>query len=86
MRIAREQLRARHDPTVNAIAALVDLLLDPRGLQRMRLFRRAEACKRGDLALAHDRNRRHAGAHRLPIDMDGAGAALTKSATEARIA
>src|SRR5205814_1398583 len=47
---------------------------------------RAEARERGDLALGHERHRRNAGAHGLPIDVDGTGAALTKAATKAWIA
>src|SRR5205085_7429607 len=37
-----EEGRGRHDPAIDAVAALRHLLLNVRGLQRMRLLRRAE--------------------------------------------
>src|SRR5687768_10803362 len=39
--------RRSHDPAVHAVAALRHLLGDVRGLQRVRLLRRAEALDRG---------------------------------------
>src|SRR5262249_17880976 len=51
VRIARQEFGPRHDPTIDAIAALVDLFLDPRGLQRMGLFWRAEAREGRNVAL-----------------------------------
>src|SRR3954447_8736882 len=80
-----EQRRRRHDPAVDAIAALRHLLLDIGLLDRMRLLRRAEAGQRHHLAVAHRRHRRDAGAHRLPVDMHGAGAALREAAARVRI-
>src|SRR5437870_4679373 len=71
-----EQRRRGHDPAVDAIAALRYLLLDIGFLDRVRLVRRAEARKRHHLAAADRRQRRHAGAHRLTVDVDGAGTAL----------
>src|ERR1700734_714349 len=56
-----EKRRRRHDPAVDAVAALWDLFLDVGGLQGMRLVRRAEAGERRDLAVAHRRDRRDAG-------------------------
>src|SRR5262249_29661698 len=47
--------------------------------------RRAEAGKGDDLAAAHRRHRRHAGAHRLAVDVHGAGAALRQPAAEMRV-
>src|SRR5208282_1623688 len=37
-----------------------------------------------DLLLAHGRERSHAGAHRLAVNVHGAGAALPEAAAEAR--
>src|SRR6266446_3906375 len=85
MGIAGEQFGARHDPAIDAIGALIHLLLDPGGLERMRLLRRAETGKRGDLSLGDGGHRRNARAYRLSVDMHGAGAALAEAATEARI-
>src|ERR1700722_5963318 len=46
-----EKRRRRHDPAIDAVAALRDLFLDVGGLQRVRLFRGAEAGERRDLAV-----------------------------------
>src|SRR5262245_8457300 len=83
--VAAEQRRRGHDPAVDAVAALRHLLLDIGLLQRMRLLGRAEAGERDDLGSADCRNRRDAGADRLPVEMHGAGAALRKAAAEMRI-
>src|SRR5262249_32826668 len=74
-----------HDPAVDAVAALRHLLLHVGLLDRMRLLGRAEAGKGDDLAAAHRRHRRHAGAHRLAVDVHGAGAALRQPAAEMRV-
>src|SRR5262249_3632000 len=74
--------RRRHDPAVDAVAALRYLLFDIGGLQRMGLLRRAEAGERHHPAIADRRNRRHAGADRLTIELDRARAALRKAAAE----
>ena len=50
--LGREERGGRHDPAVDAVAALRHLLLDVGGLQRMRLLRRAEAGQRHDLGVA----------------------------------
>src|SRR5438094_10572755 len=71
-----------HDPTVDAIPALRHLLLDIGLLDRVRMFRSAEAGKRHHLGVAHRGNRRDAGAHRLAIDVDSASAALGETATK----
>src|SRR5262249_26997390 len=69
---------------VDAIAALRGLRLDEGFLHRMRALRRAEPLERDDLLLRIDaRQRRHARAHRLAVDMDRAGAALAEPAAEA---
>src|SRR5262245_56502880 len=51
----------------------------------MRFFRRAESGQSRDLASADSGERRDAGACRLPVDEDGAGAALAEAAAETRI-
>src|SRR5580704_16234 len=83
--LVAEKRRRRHDPAVDAVAALRNLLLDIGGLQGMRLVRRAEAGERDDLAVADRRDRRDAGADRLAVEMHSAGAALGEPATEMRI-
>src|SRR5262249_912028 len=80
-----EERGRRHDPAVDAVTALRDLLLHVGLLDRMRLLERAEAGKGDDLAAAHRRHRRHAGPHRLAVDVHGAGAALRQSAAEMRV-
>src|SRR6185295_12309292 len=80
-----EQRRRRHDPAIDAVAALRHLLLDIGLLDRMRLLRRAEPGQRHHLAVAHRRHRRDAGAHRLSVHVHGAGAALREAAAEMRI-
>src|SRR6185312_4012013 len=85
LRVLLQQGSRRHDPAIDAIAALRGLLGDPGGLQRMWLLDRAETGQRRDLGLADRRDRRDAGAHRLAIDMHRAGAALAEAATEMRI-
>src|SRR5262249_31467847 len=74
--------RCRHDPAVDAVAALRHLLLDIGLLDRMRLLGRAEAGERHHLAVADGRDRRHTGADRLAVEMHRAGAALRKPAAE----
>src|SRR5262249_24163897 len=85
MRIAVEQLDRRHDPTADAVAALVHLLFDPGLLHAMRIFRRADTGERGDLARTNRRHGRDAGAHRTAVDMDCASTALAEPAAEAWI-
>src|SRR6185312_14343531 len=75
----------RHDPAIDAIAALRGFLGDPGGLQRMRLLDRAETGQRGDGRVLDAGDRRDTRAHRFAIDMDRAGAALAEAATEMRI-
>src|SRR5215470_19938106 len=77
-----EEGGGRHDPAIDAVAALRHLLFHIGGLQRMRLLRAPEAGERYHLTVPHGRNRRHAGADCLPVEMDGARAALRKAAAE----
>src|SRR6476646_5799518 len=62
--IAIDQLGRRHDPAVDAVGALRDLLLEPGCLDRMRLLGRAEAGERGDIFASERGDRSNAGAHR----------------------
>ena len=50
----------------------------------MRPLRRAETFQRDDLLCPDGRERHHAGAHRLAVEMHGAGAALGEAAAEGR--
>src|SRR6478672_1640038 len=74
-----------HDPAIDAIAALRHLLLDIGLLDRVRLFRRAEARQGDDLAVPDRRHRGHAGAYGLAVDVHRAGAALRQTAAEMRV-
>ena len=53
--VVAQECGGGHDPAVDAIAALRHLLLDIGGLQRMRMFGRAEPGERDDLAVADSR-------------------------------
>src|SRR5262245_49112675 len=83
--VAVDQLGRGQDPAADAIGALRDLLLEPGGLDRMRLLGRAEAGERGDLAAFEPRDRRDAGTHRVAVDLHRASAALPEPAAETRI-
>src|ERR1700683_811165 len=74
-----------HDPAVDAIGALRDLLFDIRGLQRMRMLGRAEASERHDSLVADFRDGPPAGANRLAVEMHRAGTALAQPTAEMRI-
>src|SRR5262249_54045179 len=80
-----EERGRRHDPAVDAVAALRHLLLDIGLLDGVRLLRRAEAGEGDDLAAADRRHRGHAGAHGLAVDVHRAGAALRQTAAEMRV-
>src|SRR3954454_17663602 len=80
-----EQRGGRHDPAVDAVAALRHLLFDVGGLDWMRLLGRAEAGEGDDLAVADGGDRRDAGADGLSVEMHGAGAALRQAAAEMRV-
>src|SRR5213594_3066349 len=77
-----EESGGRHDPAIDAVAALRHLFLDIGLLDRMRLLGRAKAGERDHLAVADGRDRRHAGADRLAVEMHRAGTALRKPAAE----
>src|SRR5882762_4822033 len=73
-----------HDHAVDAVAALHGLLIDEGLLHGMRPLRRAETFERDDRLRPDRRQRHHAGAHRLAVEMHSAGAALGEAAAEAR--
>src|SRR5258707_3698377 len=85
MRIAGEERGRRHDPAIDAVAALRHLLVDIGLLHLMRLLRRAEPGEGGDLAARRRRERRDAGADGGAVEMDGAGTALREAAAEMRV-
>ncbi len=80
--LSRRKRGSRHQPAVDAVAALRHLLLDIGGLQWMWLFRCPKACERRDLGVADGRYRGDARTGRLAVKMHRAGAALRKPATE----
>src|SRR5262245_44412692 len=80
-----EERRRRHDPAVDAVAALRNLLLQERLLHRMRLVRCAEPIEGLDLVTRGIGDRRRAGADRLAVEMHGARAALRQAAAEMRV-
>src|SRR4029079_1681741 len=82
--VALQERGSAHDHSVCAVAALRDLLIDEGGLQRMRLFRRAEPFERDDRLSLRVGDRDLARPDRGAVDHDGAGAALAKSAAELR--
>src|SRR6266404_4839924 len=84
-RVLLEISRGRHDPAVDAVAALRHLLLYVRRLQRVRLFRRAEALEGGDGLATRGGDRQHARAHRLAVKLHGASSALREPAAEVGI-
>src|SRR3989441_2561423 len=73
-----------HDHAVDAVAAVHGLLIDKGLLHGMRPLRRAETFQRDDLLCPDRREGHHAGAHRLAVEMHGAGAALSEATAEAR--
>src|SRR3954464_7675692 len=84
-RILLQDRGGGHDPAVDAVAALRHLLFDVGGLQRVGLLGRTQALDRGHALAARRRHRQHARAHRLTVEMHGAGAALREPAAEMRI-
>src|SRR2546422_2338302 len=84
-RVLLEISRGRHDPAVDAVAALRHLLLYVRRLQRMRLFRRAEAFEGSNGLAARGGDRQHARAHRLAVKVHGTSSALREAAAEVGI-
>ena len=78
-----EQRSGLHDLPGLAVAALRDLLGDPRALQRV-LTLRIETFDCGDLFASGGGYGGQAGAHRLTVDVDSTGATQTGAATEPR--
>ena len=78
-----EQRRGLHDLPGLAVAALRNLLGDPGALQRVFAFG-IEAFDGGDLLASGLRYGGLAGAHRLAVEMDCAGATQTGAASEFR--
>src|SRR6266513_175734 len=79
----REQCRSGHDLARLAVAALRNLLGDPRLLQRMIALGR-QALDGGDFLALHRRDRRYARARRHAVDVHRACAALRDAAAELR--
>jgi hypothetical protein len=70
--MAREQVCRGHEHAALAVAALRHLLRDPGGLQGVQAGGRGQPLYRAHLAPLHGRQRRHARAHGLPIQVHGA--------------
>src|SRR6185295_833792 len=85
MRFFLQQRGGGHDPAIDAVGALRNLFFEPSGLHRMGMFGSPEAGEGYDLGVLHRRNRQLAGAHRLTVDVNRAGAALAEAAAEAGI-
>lgn len=85
MRILVQQGFRRQHPAVEAVAALKSLFVDEGFLDRMRVLGRAEPFKGDDFFSGRSRDWQEARAHRAVIDEDGAGAALSQAASEARV-
>ena len=81
LRRRRQQRRGRHDLARLAVAALRDVDLLPRDLQRMRAVRR-QPFERRDRRVRRRRHRRLAGAHRAAAQVHRARAALPDAAAE----
>ena len=82
LRRGREQRRGRHDLARLAVAALDHFELEP-GLLHLRAGGVAPTPSIVVTARSRDRaDRQHAGAHRLAVEMHGAGAALRDAAAE----
>src|SRR6185295_7609741 len=71
----------RHDHAALAIAALRHIIVHPGLLHLVQRAIAGEPLDRGDLLADGLADRDAAGAHRYPIDMDGAGAALCNAAS-----
>ena len=84
MRIFVQQGFRAHDHAVHAVAALRGLLLNERGLQRVRMGDAAQAFESGDVSFLRGGNREDAGAHGVAFHQHGARAACAEAAAEAR--
>src|SRR5512143_1190159 len=81
LRLALEQRRGRHEHPGLAVAALGHVMLDPGLLHLGQDARGRETLDGRDLLALHRGHGDDTGAHRLAIDMNGAGAALGDAAT-----
>jgi hypothetical protein len=71
-----EQSRAAHDLAAGAVAALIAVVLDERGLHRVKIVGLTEALDSSDpVVLVHD-GKREATVDAASVHMDGAGPAL----------
>jgi hypothetical protein len=82
MRPARQERSCRHDHAVRAISALGCLLRYERRLHLAGPSRIAQAFERRDILVVRVDGEGHAGARRLAVDQDAAGAALAETASE----
>src|SRR5271165_6926584 len=82
MRGLREESGRRHDLTRLTITALGHVELHPGGLQRPSDRMGGHSFDGCDGGLANGRDWRQAGARRLAVEMDGAGAAEPDAAAE----
>src|SRR5262245_24203272 len=82
LRRALEQRLRGHDLAGLTVAALRDTDLDPCRLQRASDGIAADRFDGHHLAIGHHREGRDAGAHRLPVDVHGAGATEGHAAAE----
>src|SRR5882724_6305626 len=80
LRLFLEQRRNRHDHAALAITALRHVVGHPGLLHLVQCAIACEAFDRGDLLAGGFADRDAAGAHRHPVDMNGAGAALRDAA------
>ena len=84
MGVLVEERLGGEDLAVLAEAALWDLLVDPRHLQRVELAALCQPFEGGDLGALEGRHRPRAGSHGITLDQDRAGAALPEPAPEPR--
>src|ERR1700733_6260057 len=82
-RIFGKQRAYRHDHSRLAVAALRNLMFDPRLLDRGQSMR-AQTLNRGDFGIADGADRNHATALRFAVDVNRARTALGDAAAELR--
>src|SRR5258705_7964213 len=80
LRLVLEQRRDRHDHTALAVAALRDVVVDPGLLDLAQHAVLGEPFAGGDLLALGGADGQRAGADRLAVEMDRAGAALRDAA------
>jgi hypothetical protein len=76
----REQRRRRHDHAGLAVAALRHVMIEPSLLHPVQGAVLSQPFNRGDLLALGCAHRQRARAHRRPVDVNGAGAALRDAA------